>query len=360
VKNIRYELLNRENNVTLPPELGFGQIFTDHVFEMDYSPEKGWHNSVIKPLSKLSVHPAAMFIHYGQAAFEGMKAFKTEDNQIVLFRPDRHFIRLNNSAKRLCMPELDVEFAIHALKELVSIERHWIPNRKGESLYIRPFLFALDTQLGVRPSNTYKFIILLSPVGAYYPEGFKPVKILVQDEYVRTVRKGMGECKTPGNYAASLLAAEIARKQGFTQVLWLDGVEQKYVEEVGTMNIFIHFKDEVATPKLTGGILHGVTRASVIHLLRDWGMTVNERLISMTELIEEYHKGNVLGVFGTGTAAVISSVGEIKYQNELLKFNNGEPEELEVRLFDEMIGFHYGKIADRFGWLQQVPIPVSV
>lgn len=360
MKNIRYELLNRENNVNLPPELGFGQIFTDHVFEMDYSPEQGWHNSVIKPLSQLSVHPAAMFIHYGQAAFEGMKAFKTDNNQVLLFRPERHFIRLNNSAKRLCMPEVDIDFAIHALKELVSIERHWIPTRKGEALYIRPFLFAVDTQLGVRPSRTYKFIILLTPVGAYYPEGFKPVKILVQDEYVRTVRKGMGECKTPGNYAASLLAAEIARKEGYTQVLWLDGVEQKYIEEVGTMNIFIHLKDEVVTPKLTGGILHGVTRASVIHLLRDWGLTVNERLISIDELIQQYHNGNVMGVFGTGTAAVISSVGEIKYNDELLKFNEGEPEELAIKLFEEILNIQYGRIPDRFGWTQQVPIPVSI
>lgn len=354
MNKIHHKLINRETEITLPKELGFGQIFTDHVFEMDYNSENGWHNFVIKPLSELSVHPASMFIHYGQAAFEGMKAFKNENQEVVLFRPDMHFIRLNNSARRLCMPEIDVDFAIESLKELIAIEEQWIPTRHGESLYIRPLLFAIDTQLGVRPSRTYKYIVLLSPVGAYYLEGFKPVKILVQDEYVRTVRKGMGECKTPGNYAASLLAAEVARQAGFTQVLWLDGVEQKYIEEVGTMNIFIVLKDEIVTPKLTGGILHGVTRASVIHLLKDWGMNINERLISIGELIEQHKKGNLVGVFGTGTAAVISSVGEIKYNEHHLIINNGESCDLAVRLCDEITGFHYGRIPDRFEWLQPI------
>ena len=291
MEKILYQLKKRTEKINLPSNLGFGQIFTDHVFEMDYDGEKGWINPTIKPLESLSLHPATMFIHYGQAVFEGLKAFRTKDENVVIFRPEKHLQRLNNSSKRLCIPEIDVDFVLSALKELVWLDREWIPSNKGESLYIRPFIFGSDPVLGVRPSASYKLIILLSPVGAYYPEGFKPVKILATDEYVRAVRKGIGECKTPGNYAASLYASEFARRQGFTQVLWMDGVEQKYIEEVGTMNIFIRFKNEIATPKLTGGILPGITRDSVIQILRDWEMKITERLIPMDEVISEYKKG---------------------------------------------------------------------
>ncbi|MCC6549647.1 MAG: branched-chain amino acid aminotransferase [Ignavibacteriaceae bacterium] len=360
MNTIKYEIKTRTGEIRLPEPLGFGQIFTDHVFEMDYNPSKGWQNFIIKPLSEMSVHPATMFIHYGQALFEGMKAFRHKNNDVVLFRPDKHFVRLNNSARRLCMPEVDVNFVTEALKELVSIEKEWIPRKEGEALYIRPFMFGLDPVLGVKPAQSYKFIILLSPVGAYYPEGFKPVKILVQDDYVRAVRKGMGECKTPGNYAASLLASEMARKQGYTQVLWLDGVEQKYIEEVGTMNIFITFKDEVATPKLTGGILPGITRMSVLHILKDWGMNVTERLISLDELVTRFDKGEVEGVFGTGTAAIISSVGELKYKDRQMIINKGEPGQLAHKLFDTLTGMHSGKITDPYGWLVPVQQEVAV
>lgn len=354
MEQIKYIIKERTEKIVLPKNLGFGQIFTDHIFEMDYTKEKGWHNAVIKPTDTLQMHPATSFIHYGQSIFEGLKAFKTLNDEIVIFRPDVHFQRLNNSAKRICMPEVDINFVMEALKDLVTIDSEWIPANRGEALYIRPFMFGTDSALGVRPSNEYKLIILLSPVGAYYSEGFKPVKILVQDEYVRAVRKGLGECKTSANYAASLLAAQEASKKGFTQVLWLDGVEQKYLEEVGTMNIFVHFKDEIATPQLAGSILPGVTRRSVLQILREWGKNVVERNISIDEVVDAYDKGNLVGLFGTGTAAIISSVGWLTYKNKNMTFNNGEPGELDLRLFNELTAIHRGEKPDDHDWLVKV------
>ncbi|MBI5661970.1 MULTISPECIES: branched-chain amino acid aminotransferase [Ignavibacterium] len=351
---INYFIKEKRNKVILPEKLGFGQYFTDHMFEMDYTKDKGWHNASIKPLSEIYLHPATSFIHYGQTIFEGLKAFRTVDDEIQIFRPDVHLERLNNSARRICMPEIDTEFVLEAMKELIAIDSDWIPSNKGEALYIRPFMFGSDPALGVRPSNSYKFIIILSPVGAYYPEGFKPVKILAQDDYVRAVRKGIGECKTAANYAASLLAADEAAKKGFTQVLWLDGVEQKYIEEVGTMNIFIHFKDEIATPKLTGSILPGVTRRSVIQLLKEWGLKVTERLIPIREVIDAYDSGNLVGVFGTGTAAVISSVGLLSYKGKDMVINNGNVGELDLKLFNELTAIHYGEKEDVHNWIVKV------
>ncbi len=352
MQKIKFDLKKRTEPVKLPEKLGFGQLFTDHVFEMDYNPEMGWHNPVIKPLENLSLHPATEFIHYGQAIFEGLKAFKTTgDKNVVLFRPEDHFKRFNNSARRLCIPEVDVDYMVEALKELVAAEKDWIPEKKGEALYVRPFTMGIDPFLGVKPSGVYKLVIMLSPVGAYYPEGFKPVKILVQDDYVRAVRKGIGECKTPANYAASLLAAEEAHKKGFTQVLWLDGVEQKYIEEVGTMNIFIRLKDEVVTPELNGSILPGVTRRSVLQILKDWGVNAVERKISIDEVIKAHEEGNLLGVFGTGTAAIISSVGWLTYKDKNLTINNGEPDDLALKLFNELTSIHYGEKEDTHGWL---------
>ena len=351
MEKINYLIKERTEKIVLPEKLGFGQIFTDHMFQMDYTPAKGWHNAQILPVDNLITHPASSFIHYGQTIFEGLKAFRTVQGEAVIFRPDVHVERLNNSAKRICMPQVDVQFVVESLKELVIIDSDWIPAKRGESLYIRPFMYGTDPALGVRPSRDYRLVILLSPVGAYYPEGFKPIKILVQDDYVRAVRKGLGECKTAANYAASLLAAEEAAKKGFTQVLWLDGVHQKYVEEVGTMNIFINFKDEIATPKLSGSILPGVTRRSVIQLLKEWGMNITERDISIDEMIIEYDKGNLLGVFGSGTAAIISSVGWLTYKNKNMTFNNGEPGELDIKLFDELTSIHYGEKEDTHNWL---------
>ncbi|MGE5499129.1 MAG: branched-chain amino acid aminotransferase [Syntrophothermus sp.] len=345
---------NQDTALQLPENLEFGKIFTDHVFEMTFDEANGWTNPTIKSFDNMSVSPATMVFHYAQAVFDGLKAFRSPSGSIGVFRPDKHMQRLNNSAKRLCIPEFDVEFAIKALKELIKIDKDWVPEKMGNSLYIRPFIYGSDPMLGVRPSKGYKFLIILSPVGAYYPEGFKPVKILVQDDYVRAVRKGLGEAKTPANYAASLLAGQEAIKKGFTQVLWLDGIEQKFIEEVGTMNIFIRFKDEIATPKLTGSILPGITRMSVLELLRDRGENVVERSISIDEVMSEYDKGNVLSVFGTGTAAVISSVGSLTYKDKVMTFNNGESGQFELDLFNEITSIQYGLKEDKRGWLQSL------
>lgn len=352
--NISYKIKSRNEKVILPDELGFGIYFTDHMFEMDYTPDKGWHNASIHPLHNFCLHPATSFIHYGQSIFEGLKAFKTVDNQIQIFRPDLHIQRLNNSARKLCMPEVDPNFVLEAMKELISIDSDWIPTKKGEALYIRPFMFGKEPVIGVRPSKDYKFIIILSPVGAYYPEGFKPVKILAQDVYVRTIRKGIGDCKTSANYVASLFAAEEAKKLGFTQVLWLDGVEQKYIEEVGTMNIFIQFNNEIATPKLTGSILPGITRQSVIQILNEWGYNVSERLISMQEVIDAYDNGKLVGIFGTGTAAIISTVGLLSFKGKNMIINSGEIGELDLKLFNELTSIHIGEKEDYRNWTVKV------
>lgn len=351
---LKYNIKKRTTKIELPAELGFGKLFTDHFFEMDYNLEKGWHSPIIRHVENLSVHPGSMFIHYGQAIFEGLKAFKSADGRVTIFRPKAHIQRLNNSAKRICIPQVDEDFLLHALTELVSIESDWIPTNPGESLYIRPVIYGMDSSLGVKPSASYKLFILLSPVGAYYPEGFKPVKILVQDDYVRAVRKGLGECKTPANYAASLLAATEAKAKGFTQVLWLDGIEQKYLEEVGTMNIFVEFKNEIATPKLNGSILPGITRRSVIQILKDKGLNVTERAISIDEVVSAYKDGTLVSLFGTGTAAVISPVGWLTYKDLKMFLNNGEPSKLAQELFDQLNSLHTLKVEDKYEWVVQV------
>jgi len=354
MERLQINVTSGNESVQLPETLGFGQLFTENCFTMDYIEGKGWVYPQINKLEKLSLHPATMMFHYGQAVFEGLKAFKNENGEVFLFRPDMHIKRLNNSSKRVVIPEVDEKFVIDSLKELLKIEKNWIPTGVGQSLYVRPFIISTDPYLGVRPSNTYKLLIILSPVGAYYSEGFKPVKILVQDDYVRAVRKGLGECKTPANYAASLLAGEEAKKIGYTQVLWLDAVELKYIEEVGTMNIFINFNDEVATPSLDGSILPGVTRNSVIAILKEWGLKITERKISIDEIAERYKKGEVTGVFGTGTAAVISSVGLLKFKDMEMTFNNGQIGELDKKLYDEITGIQFGHKPDKFNWLQKV------
>ena len=349
---INFELEERTTKVELPENLIFGRTFTDHVFEMDYDEALGgWHSPTIKKYSNLNLSPAAMVLHYGQSIFEGLKAYKQVDGRIALFRPEKNIERLNNSARKMCIPEVDSDLVLKALLELVKIDQHWIPTKKGHSLYIRPVMFATDPFLGVRPGNNYKLIIMLSPVGPYYPEGFKPVPILATDKYVRAVRKGVGDCKTAGNYAASLAAQREARKLGYTQVLWLDAIEQKYLEEVGTMNIFVHFENEVATPPLQGTILPGVTRNSVLQILRDWGYNVNERRIHIDEILSGYKNGNLKELFGTGTAAVISSIGKLSYNDELLNFNSEEAGELGLKLYEEITGIQYGRVDDRYNWM---------
>lgn len=335
-------------------KLGFGTVFTDHMLSMDYNPEKGWHNSRIEPFSDLSLSPATMTLHYGQAIFEGLKAYKTKDGNIQLFRARDNFERLKKSAKGLCMPELDVDIAMESLKKLLKIEKDWIPETLGTSLYIRPTVIATDPFLGVRASHTYKYFVILSPVGAYYAEGFSPVKILICTDHVRAVRGGVGEYKTAGNYAASLYASEKAKKEGYAQVLWLDGVELKYIEEVGAMNIFFVINDELITPSLNGSILPGITRDSVIKLAKKWNMNISERKISMDEIIESHKNGSLQEVFGSGTAAVISPVGEIKYQDNVMQIGDGTPGKMAVKFNNAITDIQYGKAEDTENWVEKV------
>ncbi|MGH8059693.1 MAG: branched-chain amino acid aminotransferase, partial [Candidatus Entotheonellia bacterium] len=279
-------------------QLGFGRVFTDHMLLMSYAPGAGWHQARIEPYGPLSLDPSTIVFHYGQSVFDGLKAFRTPSEAVVLFRPQHHLRRLNISAARLCIPPIDEAFALHALQELVRLDADWVPRTPGCSLYIRPTIIATDPALSVHPAQTYLFFALLSPVGAYYPEGFQPVKILVEDRYVRAVSGGLGAAKTPANYAASLLAAEEAQAAGFTQVLWLDGIEHRYIEEVGSMNIFFVIDEEVVTPPLQGSILDGVTRDSVLRLARSWGMRTAERRISIDDILAAHGAGKLMEVFG--------------------------------------------------------------
>jgi branched-chain amino acid aminotransferase len=336
----------------LPENLIFGKIFTPHIFEMDFHANVGmWSNPSIKKLHKMEMNPASLVLHYGQAIFEGLKAYKQVDGRIAIFRPEENFMRFNRSAKKMCIPEIDTDFVMDALKELVKLDQDWIPTKPGHSLYIRPVAFATDAALGVKPGENYKFVIILSPVGPYYPEGFRPVPILVTDQYVRAVRGGVGDCKTAGNYAASLYAQMEAKKQGYTQVLFLDALERRYVEEVGTMNFFIQFGDEVATPNLTGTILPGITRKSVLQILREWEYNVSERQISIDEIIESHHNGNLVELFGTGTAAIISSISKLKYKDQLILFNEEYAGELGTKLYNELTDIQYGRKEDSRNWL---------
>ncbi len=335
-------------------KLGFGSIFTDHMFLMDYEASKGWHNPRIEPYGNLTLDPAAMGLHYGQEIFEGLKAYRGKDNGIYLFRARDNYIRMNRSAERLCMPELDVDFVLEATKQLILLDQDWVPRTEGTSLYIRPTMLATEPHLGVRPSNEYLFYVIIGPVGAYYKEGLNPVKIYVEDFYVRAAVGGTGEAKTAGNYAASLLAAEKAKEKGFTQVLWLDAAEHKYVEEVGTMNMFFVIDDEVITAPLNGSILPGITRDSVIQIVKSWGMKFSERSLSIDEVIEAAKTGRLQEAFGTGTAAVISPVGQITYKDQDFIIAGGKMGELSQKLYNEIVSIQYGEKEDPFGWVERI------
>lgn len=334
--------------------LGFGTIFTDHMFIMNYDDGQGWHDARIVPYGPIELDPAAMCLHYGQEVFEGMKAYRADDGRVLLFRPDRNMARLNSSNERLCIPAIDEEFAISAIKKLVGIEKDWIPEEKDSSLYIRPFIFAVDPKLGVHPAKHLLFMIILSPVGAYYPQGIDPVNIYVEHKYVRAVRGGTGFAKTAANYAASLKAQDEAEKINYTQVLWLDGVERKYIEEVGTMNVFFKINGEIITPSLDGSTLPGVTRMSCIDLLRSWGLTVTERKLSIDEVAEAAKNGKLEEAFGTGTAAVISPIGELLYDDYNMVINGGKIGEISQKLYDQLTGIQWGRIPDPFGWSVEV------
>jgi len=335
-------------------KLGFGQIFSDHMFIMDYTEGMGWHDPRIVPYAPLLLDPATMVFHYGQAIFEGLKAYKAKDGRILLFRPRKNMERVNISNDRICIPPIDVDFAVQAVKTLVDLDKDWIPEAEGTSLYIRPFIIATDPFLGVRPSNTYKFMIILSPVGAYYPEGLNPVKIYVENFYVRAVKGGIGFAKTPGNYAASLKAQMEAKEKGYTQVLWLDGVEKKYIEEVGTMNVFFKIKGEVVTPALEGSILAGITRDSTIEMLKHWGIKVTERRITIQEIYDAHANGTLEEAFGTGTAAVISPIGEFNWNGNIITLNNGKIGELSSKLYNTITGIQNGSLEDPLGWTVNV------
>ncbi len=330
--------------------LGFGKIFTDHMFVMNYTAGKGWHDARIVPYQNLSLAPSAMVFHYGQEMFEGLKAYKGEDGSVYLFRPDMNAKRANNSNKRLVIPELPEEDFVEAIKAVVDVDRDWIPTDPGTSLYIRPFIIATDEFLGVAPSKTYLFIVILSPSGAYYESGLEPVGIWIEDEYVRAVKGGMGYTKTGGNYAASLIAQVKAHDDGYSQVLWLDGVERKYIEEVGAMNIMFKINGKVVTPMLNGSILPGVTRDSILQVCRDWGYEVEERRISVDELVAAAKDGSLEEVWGTGTAAVVSPVNKLRYEDEVMHIGDGGIGELTQKLYDELTGIQWGKRPDTRGW----------
>lgn len=337
-------------------KLVFGKAFSDHMFIVNYRKGEGWHDARIVPYQGLNLDPAAMVLHYGQGIFEGLKAYRCPSGKINLFRPEQNCQRLNRSAKRMCMPEIDVEFQLEAINALLKLDMDWIPHSVGSSLYIRPTMIASEPALGVRPASEYLYYIITGPVGAYYPEGFNPVKIYVCDEFVRAVRGGVGESKTMANYAASLYAQEMAKKRGFTQVLWLDAVDRRYVEEVGTMNIFFRIDDELVTPPLNGSILPGVTRDSVIALARHWDIKVNESPISIEDVISAIQSGKMKEIFGTGTAAVISPVGEICYKDQNYRIQDGRVGEWSQKLYDEIVAIQYGVKDDPFGWTRPVRV----
>lgn len=335
-------------------KLGFGNYYTDHMFMMNYDEGEGWHDARIVPYGPIPLDPAAMVLHYAQEIFEGLKAYRTKEGKIQLFRPEKNMARMNLSCDRLCIPQIDEEFAVKAIKTLVKIDEDWIPTEEGTSLYIRPYIFAVDPHVGVHAAKHLIFAIILSPVGAYYPNGIEPVKIFVEEKYVRAVVGGTGFTKAGANYAISLKGQEEAEKQGYVQTLWLDGVERKYVEEVGSMNVFFIIGDEVVTPALVGSILGGITRMSIIELLRSKGYTVNERRISIDELVEAHKAGKLKEAFGTGTAAVISPIGELKYKDTVMTINDSKIGETSQMLYDTLTGIQWGRIPDAMGWIQTV------
>ena len=335
-------------------KLGFGEIMTDHMFIMNYDEGQGWHSPRIVPYGPIELDPRAAVLHYGQSVFEGLKAYRTPEDKILLFRPEKNIARLNATNDRMCIPQLDEKFAVEAIKRLVDIERNWVPSAEGTSLYIRPYIFAVDHKIGVHPGKHFMFMIILSPVGAYYPEGLNPVDIYVEEKYVRAVRGGVGAVKTAGNYAASFKAQDEAQKKNFTQVLWLDAIERRYIEEVGSMNVFFIIDDEVITPALDGALLPGITRMSCIELMRGCGMKVSERKISIDEVAEAADSGHLSEAFGTGTAAVVSPIGRLSRGGRDIIINSGKTGKVTTRLYNKLTGIQTGVIKDEFGWTVEV------
>ena len=354
---IRIEKTVKPKRVPTPDELGsiqFGTVFTDHILILDYTEDKGWHDARIVPYGPFSLDPAACGLNYGQLIFEGMKAYKAADGSVVMFRPEQNMARMNQSCDRMCIPRINERDTLEAITELVRIDSAWIPSAPGTSLYVRPFIFADEPLLSVRPSKTFTFATILAPVGLYFKGGLVPTKIFVEDNYVRAVRGGTGFTKCAGNYAASMKSQKEAAEAGYAQVLWLDGAERKYIEEVGAMNIFFVIDGEVVTPELNGSILACVTRQSVVEVARGWGMQARERVISIQELADLHKAGRVTEAFCAGTAAVISPIGELKWRDNVMIFNDGNIGAMTQRIYDEITGIQTGAISDKFGWLYKV------
>ncbi len=334
--------------------LGFGKIFTDYMFIMDYTEGEGWHDHRIVPFGNISLHPASTVLHYGSEIFEGLKAYRRADGKVQLFRPIENIRRMNTSAERLCLPEIPENEALEILETFVALEQDWTPSAEGTSLYLRPFMFGNDESLGVHAVHHATFMIIASPVGSYYKEGINPVKIMIEADDVRAVRGGTGYAKCGGNYAASNRAGAKAEAKGYSQVLWLDGVERKYIEEVGAMNVMFKIDGEIVTPALTGSILPGITRKSCIEVLKSKGYKVSERLISVDELGEALKNGKLEEAWGCGTAAVVSPIGELCYKDIKYPINNGEIGEVTQMLYDTLTGIQWGKIADSYGWTHEI------
>ncbi|MBQ5801317.1 MAG: branched-chain amino acid aminotransferase [Clostridia bacterium] len=345
--------ITKNTNPAEKPEsskLGFGKIFTDHMFIMDYTEGEGWHDARIVPFGPLQIHPACTALHYGAEIFEGLKAYRRKDGKVQLFRPIENIRRMNRSAERLCLPTIPEDLAMQVLTEFVAFEQEWTPYDEGTSLYIRPFMFGNDETLGVHSVKRATYVIITSPVGSYYAEGINPVKIMIEADDVRAVRGGTGEAKCGGNYAASTRAGQKAEKQGYAQVLWLDGVERKYIEEVGAMNVMFKIDGEVVTPALTGSILPGITRKSCVELLTNEGYKVSERRLSIDELEKALEDGKLEEAWGCGTAAVISPIGTLSYKGKVYEVNNGKIGEVTQHLYDTLTGIQWGKVEDKYSW----------
>ncbi len=332
-------------------KLGFGHIFTDHMFFMEWNKGVGWHDAQIVPLAPITIHPASSVLHYGAEIFEGMKAYRRADGRIQMFRPQENFKRMNRSAERMGLPTFDGDFALEALKELLRIDQDWVPHSEGTSLYIRPFMIGDDEHLGVHGSAHVRFYIILSPSGSYYPTGLAPVKIMIEDEDVRAVRGGTGEAKCGGNYGASVRAGDRAEERGYSQVLWLDGVERKYIEEVGAMNIMFKINGRICTPVLNGSILPGITRKSILELLRAEGEQPEERRISVEELVSAAQDGSLEEAWGCGTAAVVSPVGALAYQGKEYVIGGGEIGPVTQSLYKKLTDIQWGRSEDKLGWI---------
>ena len=334
--------------------LVFGKSMTDHMFIADYDEGQGWHDPRIVPYGPLQIDPAAKVLHYAEEIFEGLKAYRTADGTIQMFRPLDNIARMNKSAERLCLPQIPEELALAGITELVKLERDWVPHEEGTSLYIRPFMIGTDPALGVHSSHHVQYIVIVCPVGAYYPEGLAPVKIYVESEDVRAVKGGTGMAKTGGNYAASLRAGDRAEKQGYSQVLWLDGVHRKYIEEVGAMNVMFKVNGKILTPDLNGSVLDGITRRSCIQLLKDWGYEVEERRISYEELFRAAEDGTLEEAWGTGTAAVVSPIGELAMEGKKVIISGNQIGELTQKLYDNLTGIQWGRLADPHNWIMKL------